>query len=147
MDLLTKFKNTGETMAKKPTQKDLEAQIKALQEENENLKQSTGTDETSEALKALQEENAKLKVIAIGKGVSTGKIVPMIWKHKKLLPGTAENCFGFPGVANDEGLLVVDVPESNVKNEMKRTPNAMIPKDLYYKRLEMDREFQASMEE
>lgn len=134
-------------MPKKPTQKDLELQIKKLQEENDSLKLSTGTDDVSEELKALQDENAKLKTIASGKGIKTGNTVSMIWKHKKLLPGASENCFGFPGVANKEGLLVVDVPEENVKNEMKRTPKALIPEKLYYKRLEMEQEFQASMDD
>lgn len=133
-------------MAKKPTEKELQAQLKALKDENEALKKQTGTDDQSEALKALQAENEKLKKLAKEKVVS-GKLVPMIWKHKKELPGTQKNCFGYPGLANEDGFLVVDVPEGLVKNEMKRTPSALIPETVFYKRLEMEREFQASMED
>jgi hypothetical protein len=70
---------------------------------------------------------------------SEEKNVKMIWIHKKLQPGTSEECFGFQGVANEDGFLVMDVPKSKVKNEMLR-PKKLIPLDLYNKKKALDEE-------
>lgn len=73
--------------------------------------------------------------------------IKMVWRGKTLPEGTIENCFGFPGEANEDGLLVVTVPKGKAKGMMKRKPMGLMPLDVYEKRKKIEEDFAASMED
>jgi hypothetical protein len=75
-------------------------------------------------------------------GEKKEKTVEMVWIHKKVKPGDIDTVFGWEGIGNDDGFLVVEMPESQVNNEMKRV-TSLIPLDIYEKRKDLEREAKA----
>lgn len=74
-------------------------------------------------------------------------MVKMIWTHKKVKAGDTVNCFGLPGVANEDGFLVVECSKQRAKNEMTRRPKYLIPLELYERRKELEAEAQKVLED
>ena len=74
------------------------------------------------------------------------KTIKMVWVHKTLPKGTKENVFGVPGVANENGHLVVEVSMERAKNENNRRKK-LIPLAIYEKEAKMRADFEKQLEE